>query len=102
MTQDIEFSTARTLDEVEALRDAWEELGVSYIDSEHEYFCAFVADEPELRPHVVVGRRDGRPVALLVAHVSRMPFAARIGYRSVYRPTLSTIRVMHGGVSGTD
>lgn len=87
--------------ELESLRSAWDVLEPSYVDADLDYFRASVANAtPPARPYVVLlGERSG-PRALIVARVETAPFPCRIGYQTVYRPKLSTLRVAHGGIAG--
>lgn len=85
---------------LESLRDAWNELQPSYVDADLDYFRASVTTSGA-RPHVVVIDGSAGPEALIVARVEVTPFACRIGYQTVYRPALKTLRVAHGGVAGT-
>ncbi len=92
---------ARTPAEVDALRPVWDSLGVSYIDAELDYFQALIRTRATVvRPHVALLETGGHAAALLVARLENAPFPTRVGYRTVYRPTLRALRVAHGGVSG--
>jgi hypothetical protein len=77
-------------------------LEPSYVDADLDYFRASVANAARpARPHVVLIDDEDGPRALVVARVEAAPFPCRIGYQTVYRPTLRTLRVAHGGIAGT-
>jgi Acetyltransferase (GNAT) domain len=92
---------ARTVAEVEALRPVFESVGTSYVDAELDVALAVIRTRPGVvRPHVTVVESRGRPAALAVGRIEELPFRVRLGYANVYRPTLRTLRVVHGGISG--
>jgi len=98
-----EFTVATTTADVEALRPAWQARGVSYVDAELDYFLALVRTRPEvIGPYVIVMGRPEEPDALVVARTERAPFPCRLGYTTLYRPVLRTLRVSHGGIAGAD
>jgi hypothetical protein len=90
----------RTVQEVEALRDAWS--GFSHPDADLDVFLEVVRDRPEvLRPHVVVVERQGRPAALLAARLEECELPAKFGYATVFKPRVRRITVVTGGVAGS-
>jgi Acetyltransferase (GNAT) domain len=92
---------ARTVDEVESLREIWEAAGVSDIDSDIDYFLAVVRYGPfVVRPHVVLIRRPGRPALMAIARLERLGIPLSVGYRTVLRPQLRAIVVTFGGLIG--
>jgi len=77
---------ARTVEEVEGLREAWETSRVSDIDSDIDYFLTVVRHAPGvLRPHVVLIRRPGQPALMAVARLERLHVPVSLGYRTVMR-----------------
>jgi CelD/BcsL family acetyltransferase involved in cellulose biosynthesis len=96
-------TVATTTEQVESLRPVWEALGTTYVDADIDCFLALVRTSSNVeRPHVIALDEGGQPCALIVARVEEAPFACRVGYKTVYRPTLRTLRVSHGGISGAD
>jgi CelD/BcsL family acetyltransferase involved in cellulose biosynthesis len=106
LTADTERSAstvATTQEEIASLRPVWEALGVSYVDADIDYFLALIRGRAEVeRPYVIAFDRGGSPSGLVVGRIEHAPFACRLGYKTIYRPTLKTLRVSHGGVSGAD
>jgi hypothetical protein len=93
---------ARTVEEVESLREIWETAGVSDIDSDIDYFLTVVSHVPGVvRPHVVLIKRPGRPALMAVARLERLGVPLSVGYRTVMRPQLRAIVVTFGGLIGT-
>jgi CelD/BcsL family acetyltransferase involved in cellulose biosynthesis len=93
-------TVARTVEEVLALRSAWERLPVGNIDADPDYFLTVVGNRPEvLRPHVVlIERAEGD--LLIVARLERAPLETRVGYRVVARPTVRSLIVSFDGIVG--
>jgi CelD/BcsL family acetyltransferase involved in cellulose biosynthesis len=94
-------TVARTVDEVEALRPAWERLPVGDIDADIDYFLTVIRHRSEVvRPHVVLIERDGAPRLMIAARLEEAAMDIRLGYRVLARPRLRTLRVAFGGVVG--
>ena len=104
----IELNRERTVvlrseEDVRAHGHVWDEVPVSYTDAELEYFLALVTNRPRVvRPHVMVVEGPERPVGLCVGYLEDTVVSARFGYFAVHRPRLRMLRVVHGGVAGTD
>jgi CelD/BcsL family acetyltransferase involved in cellulose biosynthesis len=94
---------ARTEEEVESLRPQWAALRFGHLDADLDVFQSVVRTLPEARrPHVVVGERDGVPVALLVARLEERELPVRFGYATVLRPRVRCLTVISGGMAGPD
>ena len=95
---------ARTVEDVEAIRGAWERVGPRHPDSDVDFFLQVLADRPEvLRPHVMLieDDGDGEP-ALLVGRVEERTLPARFGYATLYRPRLRCLTVVSDGLTGSE
>jgi CelD/BcsL family acetyltransferase involved in cellulose biosynthesis len=93
-------TVARTVEEVEALRPAWERLQAPNLDADIDYFLAVVANRPEvLRPHVILIERPEGDL-IVVARLERTPLESRLGYRVVTRPVVRALIVSFEGVLG--
>lgn len=92
---------ARTVDEVEALRDAWWALDGDSLPADIDYFLTVARHHPEMdRPHVVVVERDGAPVSIAAAYVQRGWIAHRIGPWAPYRPVVRALTLAYNGIVG--
>ena len=93
---------ARSEEAVLDMRDAWRRVPVSRVDAELDFYLAVVRSRPEVqRPHVVLIEVDGIPSGILVGRIERVRLETRIGYRSVYRPAVRSLTIVHGGVIAT-
>lgn len=92
---------ARTTEEVEALREAWQAAGVADIDADIDYFQAVVEHTPTIRrPHVVHVRRPGGPDLFGIARIEDLPLRLAVGYRTVLAPAVRTVVLSFGGILG--
>ena len=91
----------KSLDRIEAVRDAWHELKPEHVIADPDFFAAMVAGDAKIvRPHVVLLERDGEPEALAAARLERQELSHRIGYRTVYKPRVRALTVVRGGLVG--
>jgi len=98
---DVRVAAIRTLDELEGLRDEWLPLIASSITTHPDYYRAVIETEPQVEaPYVLTARRDGRLEAMLLARFERIPLPCKLGYRTVYAPTVRSITVIYEGYLG--
>jgi CelD/BcsL family acetyltransferase involved in cellulose biosynthesis len=89
-------SVARTLDDVEALRPAWETLQGPQVNTEIDVFLTMARFHPAvIRPHVMLVEREGVPEGLIVGHVRRNPLGRKVG-----PPSVRSLSVLSGGFLG--
>jgi CelD/BcsL family acetyltransferase involved in cellulose biosynthesis len=102
--RDASVRVARTVEDVEAIRSAWERVAPRHPDADIDFFLDVVRDRPEvIRPHVLLLDDDGAgEPALLVARVEERALPARFGYATLWRPGLRCLTVVSGGLTGSE
>lgn len=94
---------ARTPDEVEAFREAWQALPVENPAADLDYLVTLVRHAPTpTRPHVILVERDGRPEALAVGRAEEVRLGAKLGYKTIYRPRAHALTIAQGGFLGAN
>ena len=94
---------ARSVEEVESLREAWQQSGVSDIDSDLDYFLTVVQNATHvLRPHVVHVPREGSADLLAVARIERIELPLSVGYRKLGALEARAVVVAFGGLAGAE
>jgi CelD/BcsL family acetyltransferase involved in cellulose biosynthesis len=97
------ITVARTLGEVESLREAWSALPVESPTADLDYHLTMIAHTPEVvRPHVVLLERDGAPLGLAVGRLERARLTAKLGYATVLQPRVLSLTVSQGGLVDAD
>jgi hypothetical protein len=97
----MDVRTARSSEEVEALRTVWNEFERDVVNADLDYHL-MIAERPgsALRPHVVLVEHAGAPSTLVVGRVGDECIPVRLGYKTVSRPRIRALTVSHGGVLG--
>lgn len=96
----IEIRIARSLPEVEALRDSWSSWG-GHRDSDIDFYLMIVKSYSEvIRPHVITLYKEGKPVAVLVGRLERKRLAFNIGYLRAFRPRVRCLTFVYGAMHG--
>ncbi len=99
--EDVRIEVARTLPEVEALREEWLPLLESSITTHPDYYRAVVETEPQVRgPYVLALRRGGRLEAMLLGRFEEVPLPCKLGYRTFYAPRMRSITIVYEGYLG--
>lgn len=93
-------TVARSLPEVERLRESWAAAGPRNLDADPDHYVTYVAAAPAVTPHVVRLERAGHPPILVVARLVPETYRWRIAYRTVARWTAPTLVVAFDGVLG--
>jgi len=92
---------ARSVAEVESLREAWTSMRRDSVQTDLDYFLWSLREEPQVvRPHVLAVERDGRTEAIVAARLLDVRLPCRIGYSTVYAPAVRAICVLHDGLLG--
>jgi CelD/BcsL family acetyltransferase involved in cellulose biosynthesis len=99
----VNISVARTLEDVEAMRPAWERLDGEHINSDVDFFLAHARHAPQvIRPHVVLLEEGGEPTGLAVARLENARSPTRLGYAMVFNPHVRSLTVVYGGLLSED
>lgn len=96
----IEIRVARSIPEIEALRDPW--VGwPGHRDSDIDFYLMIVQSYPEVvRPHVIALYRNGKPDAILVGRLERKQLTFGLGYISVFRPWCRCLTFVYAPIRG--
>lgn len=102
MTYDnqIVVSTARTIQEVEAMRDSWEKMESSPEVSIDYYLAIVKLRQHVIRPQVILLSQDGHPVTMLIGIIENMQLKYSIAGKVVLRPAVRSLTVILGGLIG--
>ena len=96
-------TVARTIEEVEGLRDVWEALQPERLTADFDYHLTVLRHAPAVvRPHVVVLEHNDSPAALAVGRVEEIDLTARVGYATVLSPRVRALTISQGGLLGVD
>ncbi len=97
----MDVHTARSSEEVEALRSVWNGFERDVVNADVDYHLMLI-ERPQvaLRPHVVLVEHAGNPSTLVVGRVEDIRMPLRLGYKTMSRPRVRALTVSHGGVLG--
>ena len=95
---DAPYTILRTFEELEALRPTWDNTDWERIDPEPEFFRTVIETRMDVvGPYVLV--LSGSRGPSVVARLEDVEVvAARLGYRSIWRPRVRSITVVPGGI----
>lgn len=91
---------ARTLDQVERLRQTWNSW-CEDPNADFEFYLASARCRPDfIRPHVMVVYRDGRPDCMLVGRLEHCQLKLKVGYTTLFEPVVKRLFFVQGGFFG--
>jgi CelD/BcsL family acetyltransferase involved in cellulose biosynthesis len=95
------IEVARTFDEAEAMRPAWEALRNDFLTSNLDFVLTYCRHTPGVvRPHVVLLEEDGAPAGMAVARLEDARLPTKFGYKVVLNPAVRALTVVYGGLLG--
>jgi hypothetical protein len=96
----IEVRVARSLAEVEQLREAWS-AWPSHRDSDIDFYLMIVQSYPEVvRPHVMALYRNGELTAIMAGRLEKKRIPFSIGYLRPFRPWARCLTFVYGAIHG--
>ena len=96
----VEVQVARTLWEVEALREPWTRWP-GHRDSDIDFYLTILQSQPEVvRPHVIALYRNDKPDAIFIGRLERKPLPFRIGYLPRFRFRARCLTFVYGAMRG--
>jgi len=100
MSTRVSVKVLRTVSELEEIR-AWWESWPGHPQSDMRLFLAVLAASSEdVRPHVIVAYREGKPDAVLVGRIDSTKFPFRIGYWRSAGPRVRQLTFVVGAQRG--
>lgn len=93
-----EVRVARSVDELEQLRSAWQTLPWPRVEGDVDFFLASLPPAGEARAFGALVLRDGIAQGGALARLERSPFGTKVGYRTVYEPKLRSVNVPYHAI----
>ena len=102
---DCKIVTATNIEEIEAIRPIWEQMQrneprpVPNADIDR-YLSVVKTSGDDVRPHIMVMKCDGRPVAIMIGRIEKRQLDFKFGYKKLFSPALRCLSVVYGGIIG--
>jgi hypothetical protein len=97
----VSLQVARTYEEVEELRNAWEQLQNDYVTSDVDFFLTYCRHTPDVvRPHAVLLEEEGVPAGLVVSRLEDIRMPAKLAHKVVLTTSFRALTVVYGGLLG--
>ena len=102
---EITVVSAKSLDEIEALRDIWREMQNNESSAKpnvdmDRFISVLKAGNNAARPHVILFKQGDRPTAMVIGRAEVHRLNLKLGYKALLRPRLKCLNVVYGGVLG--
>ncbi len=100
-TEGYTVSIAKSLSEVETLREIWESLQ-RHPNSDIDFYKTVIEfGEGIQRPHAILIRRDDGHAAIVAGRIESLRLPFRFGYKRITEILVRSLTVVYGGVLGT-
>src|SRR5947209_20631763 len=97
---EVSVSVAQKIEDVESLREFWEEYGWHPRMSLDVYLAAHQAPMPDSVPYVVKISRNAKLMAIMAGRLQESMLDIRFGYLSCWKAKLRAISVPNAGLLG--
>jgi len=102
---DCEIVAATNIEEIEAIRPIWEQM---QRDEPHpvpnadidRYLSIVKTRGDDVRPHIIVMKCDGQPVAITIGRIEKRHLDLKLGYKTLFSPALRCLSIVYGGIIG--
>ena len=105
LSGDCKIVTATNFEEIEAIRSTWEQMQrneshpVPNSDIDR-YLSVVKTSGDDVRPHIMVMKCDGHPVAITIGRIEKRRLDFKLGYKTLFSPALRCLSVVYGGIIG--
>jgi hypothetical protein len=101
-THEYTVEIARSVCDVLALRDQWQELPRDP-NGDIDFYLTFIeSNNDKASPHVIVLRQGGTIKSILAGRIEDRPLEVPLGYRKLSTRPLRFLTLIHGGLLGED
>lgn len=102
---DWEITTARSLDETEAIRPIWKEMQRNEpfpaINADIDrYLSVIKAAGNDLQPYITLVKQNGCPAVMVIGRIGKHALKLELGYKALFSPKLRCLTVVYGGILG--
>ena len=100
---DREVTIVRTFEEMEAIRDVWEQMqhneSSAHIDADYErYLSVLKAADDSVNPYIILIKQKGHLKTMVIARTETRQIACSIGYSTILKPRMRCLSVVYGGI----
>ena len=100
-----EIKVAKSLEEIEAVREIWEQMqrneSMPVLNADIDRYLSVVESlKEEVQPYVIVLYYDSNPKAMVIGRIERQRITCRIGYMTIFKPSLRCLSIVYGGILG--
>jgi hypothetical protein len=102
---DWDVVVARSPEDIEAIRPVWEQMQdrepYPVINADIDRFLSVIeSSDDSVQPYVILAKQNDQPRAMVVGRLEMHAIPLRVGYKTILKPKLRCMTVVHGGILG--
>ncbi len=99
------ITIARNIDQIEAIRPIWEKMQQNENSPKpnadiDRYLSTITSAEQKIEPYVILLHNNNQPQAILIGRIENAQIPCRLGYKTLFNPSIRCIIVVYGGIIG--
>ena len=105
MKNNLHIQIIRSFEEIEDIRQIWEELqskeAYPKINADIDrYFSVIKADKKPIQPYIILTKENDTVISLLIGFIHQSHMTCKLGRKIIFKPLLKILSVVYGGVLG--
>lgn len=105
MSNKNEIIVLKTQESIEAIRDTWEQMQNNESQPTPDadidrYLSVIEAYGNDVQPFIILVKNNDYPQAMLIGRIGKQKLKLKVGYRTLFSPTLRCLTVAYGGILG--
>lgn len=99
-TDGYQIETIKTIQDIESIRTFWQSVH-KHPNSDIDFYLSIIRSRSNIiRPHVLLIKHYGTPIALLVGRIEHFPFSLAFGYKILLKFEIPALVVLYQGHLG--
>jgi hypothetical protein len=104
-SDELETIVIKSFEEIEAVRRIWEQMqadeSMPALNADIDRYLSVAKSlEGQVHPHIIVLYRNGDPKAIIIGRIEKRQIKCRVGYKTIFKPSLRCLSVVYGGILG--
>jgi hypothetical protein len=101
----LEIIIVKSFEEIETIRQIWEQMqhneSKPALNADIDHYLSVVESlEKQVQPYVMVLYHNSDPKAMIIGRIEKQQITCRMGYTTIFKPSLRCLSVVYGGILG--
>jgi hypothetical protein len=100
-----DIKVTKSFEEIEAIRDIWMQMqrdeSMPALNTDIDRYLSVMESMKETaQPYIIVLYNNNAPKAIVIGRIEAKQIACRVGYVTIFKPSLRCLTILYGGIIG--